>query len=79
MSKVSTRAYLPNIDIYNRFKSANNQIHLSTPLTFKNVCNAFKNGYILKGGITTPGHQESEPGGNGMLHNSITATFTDIM
>jgi hypothetical protein len=54
MSKLSTRAYLPNIDIYNRFKSANNQIHLSTPLTFKNVCNAFKNGYPVKGAIANP-------------------------
>jgi hypothetical protein len=79
MSKVSTRSDLANTAIHNQFKSAKNQIHLSTPLTFKNVCNAFKDGYILKGGITTPGHQESEPGSNGMLHNSITATFTDIM
>ncbi len=47
MSKLSTRAYLPNIDIYNRFKSANNQIHLSTLLTFKN-------GYPVKGAIANP-------------------------
>lgn len=54
MSKVSARSDLANTAIHNRFKGANNQIHLSTLLTFKNGCNTFKNGYPVKGAIANP-------------------------